>query len=223
MIGFTGTSLQLQSIMTAHNQWLSKTRSVPYWTTSVFSSAVTNDERRITGHTMNCLLTSELRLPNEFCRAFSSCPPFITSCGPNRDHLFQQFTLLREPCANSAATLCFTIPAFRRCIPNRCLANGHIRHRPLTRSTTRYKEVLTILREWVRRKRPEMWKNGSWILYLDNAPAHNALSVKLFLAKHKIPVLEHPPHSPDLIQRSSLHLKEPVSSPWMQWVQKRRR
>jgi hypothetical protein len=35
-------SLQLQSIITAHNQWLSKTRSVPYWTASVFSSTVTD-------------------------------------------------------------------------------------------------------------------------------------------------------------------------------------
>jgi transposase len=64
-----------------------------------------------------------------------------------------------------------------------------------------YKEVLTTLREWVRRKRHELWKNGSWILHHDNAPAHNALSlktVKTFLAKHKIPVLEHPPYSPDL-------------------------
>jgi hypothetical protein len=28
--------------MTAHNQWLLKTRSIPYWTTSVFSSTVTD-------------------------------------------------------------------------------------------------------------------------------------------------------------------------------------
>jgi hypothetical protein len=48
MIGFIGTSLQLQSIITSHNQWLSKTRSIPCWTTSVFSSTVTNDERRTT-------------------------------------------------------------------------------------------------------------------------------------------------------------------------------
>jgi hypothetical protein len=47
-----------------------------------------------------------------------------------------------------------------------------------------YKEVLTTLCEWVRRKRLEMWKNSSWILHHDNAPAHNALSVKTFLAKH---------------------------------------
>jgi hypothetical protein len=33
--------LELQSIIKAHNQWHSKTRSIPYWTTSVFSSTVT--------------------------------------------------------------------------------------------------------------------------------------------------------------------------------------
>jgi hypothetical protein len=34
--------LQLQPIITVHNQWLSETRSIPYWTTSVFSSTVTD-------------------------------------------------------------------------------------------------------------------------------------------------------------------------------------
>jgi hypothetical protein len=34
--------LQLQSITRVHDQWLSKTRSIPYWTMSVFSSAVTD-------------------------------------------------------------------------------------------------------------------------------------------------------------------------------------
>ena len=75
-----------------------------------------------------------------------------------------------------------------------------------------YKEVLTKLRERVRRSKPEMWRNASWILHQDNVPAHNALSVKRFLTKHKITVLEHPPYSPDLapsdfffyFQRSSL-------------------
>jgi hypothetical protein len=42
MIGFIDTTLRLQSIITAHSQWLSKTRSIPYWTTSVFSFAVTD-------------------------------------------------------------------------------------------------------------------------------------------------------------------------------------
>jgi hypothetical protein len=31
-----------QSLITGHNQWLSKTRSIPYWTMSVFSSTVTD-------------------------------------------------------------------------------------------------------------------------------------------------------------------------------------
>jgi transposase len=40
--------------------------------------------------------------------------------------------------------------------------------------------------------------NG-WILHQHNAPAHNALSVRQFLAKKKqVPVLHHAPYSPDL-------------------------
>jgi hypothetical protein len=42
MVRFIGTSLQLQSITTAHNQRLPKTHSIPYWTTNVFFSAVTD-------------------------------------------------------------------------------------------------------------------------------------------------------------------------------------
>jgi hypothetical protein len=37
-IGFICPSINLHSTITAHNQWLSKTRSIPYWTTSAFSS-----------------------------------------------------------------------------------------------------------------------------------------------------------------------------------------
>jgi transposase len=43
-----------------------------------------------------------------------------------------------------------------------------------------------------------MWKNSSWVLHQDNTPAHNTLSIKKFLMKHKITVLEHPPYSPVL-------------------------
>jgi hypothetical protein len=52
-----------------------------------------------------------------------------------------------------------------------------------------HKELLTTLRKQLRRKRPEIWKNGSWILHHVNPPAHNALPVMTFLAKHKIPIL----------------------------------
>jgi hypothetical protein len=55
-----------------------------------------------------------------------------------------------------------------------------------------YRNILTTLRALVRRRRTDIWKNASWI-YHDKAPAHNALSVKRYLAKNNIPVIEHPP------------------------------
>lgn len=61
-----------------------------------------------------------------------------------------------------------------------------------------YISVLANLREWVRRKRNDLWRKKSWILHQDNAPAQSALSVKTFLAKRNIPILDHPPYSPDL-------------------------
>jgi len=64
-----------------------------------------------------------------------------------------------------------------------------------------YLQVLTTLREQVRRKRPELWENDSWILHQGNVPAHNALSVKQFLAKNRTPMLQHL-----LIRQISLHV-----------------
>ena len=61
-----------------------------------------------------------------------------------------------------------------------------------------YLGVLKRLCEKVRRKRPELFANNSWILHHDNAPAHTALSVREFLATKQITVLEHPDYSPDL-------------------------
>ena len=60
-----------------------------------------------------------------------------------------------------------------------------------------YIEFLTKLHERVRRKRPELWRNG-WILHQENAPAHIALYVNQLLANKNITVLEHPLYSPDL-------------------------
>jgi len=37
-----------------------------------------------------------------------------------------------------------------------------------------------------------------WVLQHDNAPAHTALSIRVFLVKKNIPVLPHPPYSTDL-------------------------
>jgi len=47
-----------------------------------------------------------------------------------------------------------------------------------------YLEVLKRLLEKVRRKRPELFANNSWILHHDNAPAHTALSMREFLATY---------------------------------------
>ncbi|XP_026828642.1 uncharacterized protein LOC105286551 [Ooceraea biroi] len=61
-----------------------------------------------------------------------------------------------------------------------------------------YQEVLRRLRENVRRKRPELWKNNSWVLHHDNAPAHTSLLIANFLQKYSITVLPQAPYSPDL-------------------------
>jgi histone-lysine N-methyltransferase SETMAR len=61
-----------------------------------------------------------------------------------------------------------------------------------------YLDVLKRLRYSVRRKRPELWRSGDWLLHHDNVPAHTALSVRQFLAKSNMVLLPHPPYSPDL-------------------------
>ena len=59
-----------------------------------------------------------------------------------------------------------------------------------------YKDVLERL--WKRVQRVRTDTAGDWVLHYDNAPAHTVLSVREFLAKKNIPVLPHPPYSPDL-------------------------
>jgi len=61
-----------------------------------------------------------------------------------------------------------------------------------------YVEVLRRLHESVRRKRPEKWRDGDWILHNDNALAHTSHLVQQFLAKHRTAQLQQPPYSPDL-------------------------
>ena len=59
-----------------------------------------------------------------------------------------------------------------------------------------WKDVLERLRNWVQRVRAD--NADDRVLHHDNAPGHTALSIREFLAKKKIPVLPHPPYSPDL-------------------------
>jgi hypothetical protein len=76
-----------------------------------------------------------------------------------------------------------------------------------------YKKVLTTLRERVRRKRPEMWKNGSW---MSHEPCQHSGTQRTVCqdvsGEAQDPVLKQPPYSSDLspcdffyFQRSSLH------------------
>ncbi|UYV84313.1 hypothetical protein LAZ67_X001823 [Cordylochernes scorpioides] len=64
-----------------------------------------------------------------------------------------------------------------------------------------YLQVMRNLREAIRQKRPDLWKNKNWLLHHDNAPAHTSLLVRDFLAKtntlmmprsHRIPQIWPP-------------------------------
>jgi len=61
-----------------------------------------------------------------------------------------------------------------------------------------YCEVLRRLREKVRRHRPQLWREQTWLLHHDNALAYTAVLTQKFLAANKIHVIPHPPYSPDL-------------------------
>lgn len=61
-----------------------------------------------------------------------------------------------------------------------------------------YLEVMRRLREAIRKKRPDLWKNQNWLLHHDNAPAHTSLLVRDFLAKNNTVIMPQPPYSPDL-------------------------
>ncbi|KAG5338923.1 MOS1T transposase, partial [Acromyrmex heyeri] len=61
-----------------------------------------------------------------------------------------------------------------------------------------YLQVMRNLREAIRQKRPDLWKNKNWLLHHDNAPAHTSLLVREFLAKNNALMMPQPPYSPDL-------------------------
>jgi hypothetical protein len=58
-------------------------------------------------------------------------------------------------------------------------------------------EVSKRFTDAVRCKR-ELWRDRSFILHHDNAPAHSLLRVLQFLAGKGIPAMDHPAFSPDL-------------------------
>jgi hypothetical protein len=149
MIGLIGTTLQLQSIITAHNQWLSATRSIPCCTTSVFllrDRLVGSDLRvdhffsfrstlvstpQLNTELLNCPLNSLVNESLEFTKEL----PFIIAREQNRDHRLQGWLFMNAFTQRRAWTVAqqkgnsvsgSIIPAFRRCSQTGCPANGHI-------------------------------------------------------------------------------------------------
>ena len=55
------------------------------------------------------------------------------------------------------------------------------------------------VREAIRQKPTELWKNQSWILHHNNASAHTLMLVLEFLAKNKTVIILQPPYTPDFI------------------------
>jgi hypothetical protein len=61
-----------------------------------------------------------------------------------------------------------------------------------------YCDVVRRMRENVRRRRPELWPEQTWLLHHDNAPSYTSAFTQQFVAKHKMAVIPHPPYSPVL-------------------------
>ena len=80
--------------------------------------------------------------------------------------------------------------------------NGIVHHEFLPRGQTVNKEyhlqVQRRLRQAIRKKRPYLWKNNSWLLHDDNSPADTSLLVREFLAKNNTVTMPQPPYSPDM-------------------------
>jgi histone-lysine N-methyltransferase SETMAR len=61
-----------------------------------------------------------------------------------------------------------------------------------------YCDVLKRLRENVRRKRLELWRNHNWLLHYNNAPAHMSLKTTEFVTNNNMVIVPHPSYLPDL-------------------------
>jgi hypothetical protein len=59
--------------------------------------------------------------------------------------------------------------------------------------------LLRRLRENVRRRRPELWQEQTWLLHHDDVPSHTSVLTQQFLAKYKTAVIPHPPYYPNLV------------------------
>ena len=69
---------------------------------------------------------------------------------------------------------------------------------PKSSSCSSRSSILWRLLRSVREKRRELLQDYTWLLHQDNMSAHNALSIRQFLAERNVTVLDYPPYSPDL-------------------------
>ena len=60
-----------------------------------------------------------------------------------------------------------------------------------------YKDVLDRLISRIRRVRPALYRTRDFFLLHDNAPAHSAAKIRLFLTQKQVATLNHTPYSPD--------------------------
>jgi len=74
-----------------------------------------------------------------------------------------------------------------------------------------HKNIFNYLRDAVRRKNSEKWRNNSWCLLHDNAPAHRSVFVNDFLAKNNVTTLKLPPYSSELAT-ADFYLFPPLKS-----------
>lgn len=61
-----------------------------------------------------------------------------------------------------------------------------------------YLGVMRRLREGIRKKRPDLWQQNSWLLHHDNASPHTAFIIRDHFVKNSTHIVPQPPYSPDL-------------------------
>ncbi|UYV75887.1 CLCN3 [Cordylochernes scorpioides] len=100
--------------------------------------------------------------------------------------------LLQRVITGDEAWFMFSSIAEAWCIMSSC-------HRVRTVNKEYYLQVMRNLREAIRQKLPDLWKNKNWLLHHDNAPAHKSLLVRDFFGQNQhTNDAAQPPYSPDL-------------------------
>ncbi len=95
------------------------------------------------------------------------------------------------------------IPGNKKCMLTLfCDAKGVIMidwlHPKETIDSAWYVKTLAKLKECIRQKRPDLWKEKSFQIYHDNASPHTSFETQRKITKWGLRQLPHPPNSPDI-------------------------